>query len=161
MPDTLLSTYPDAEGRFDESFEAPRRPRAHWRRLFSELTQTSAEDIRARLAAAERQIRDSGVTYNVYADPKGLDRPWELDVLPLIIAPDEWQRIETGIAQRASLFNAILGDLYGRQELLRRGIIHAPGNVSQGGLLHPAHGRHPAGDGYLAPAKNSDLVPAA
>ena len=50
----------------------------------SELTATAAVDIRERLSAAERQIRDSGVTYNVYADPQGLDRPWHLDVLPLM-----------------------------------------------------------------------------
>ena len=149
MPDTLLSTYPDPAGRFDESFEAPRKPRAHWRRLFSELTRTSAEDIHERLAAAERQIRDSGVTYNVYADPKGLDRPWELDVLPLIIAPDEWRGIESGIVQRASLFNAILGDLYGKQDLLKQGLIPAPLIFGQSGFLRPAHGIAPSGGVYL------------
>ena len=26
----------------------------------------------------------------------GHDRPWDLDVLPLIIAPDEWQELEAG-----------------------------------------------------------------
>ena len=55
----MLKTYPDPEGRFDELFEEPRKPRAHWLRFFRELTATSAEEIRARLAGAERQIRDT------------------------------------------------------------------------------------------------------
>ena len=37
-------------------------------------------------ADANAQIRENGVTYNVYGDPKGVDRPWELDPLPLLIA---------------------------------------------------------------------------
>ena len=51
------------------------------------------------LSLMERQIRENGITYNVYADPKGADRPWEVDPLPLLIAPAEWAEIEAGIAQ--------------------------------------------------------------
>ena len=36
---------------------------------------------------AKRAIRDNGVTYNVYGDPQGVDRPWALDMMPLLIAP--------------------------------------------------------------------------
>ena len=138
--DDFLSAYPASSGHFDELFEAPHKPRSHWSPLYQALSDISPEDIRARLAAAERQIRDSGVTYNVYADPQGLDRPWDLDVLPFIIAPEEWRRIETGIAQRADLFNRILGDLYGSQSLLKQGLIPAPLIFSQSGFLRPAHG---------------------
>src|SRR5882672_3714191 len=105
MLQEMLAAYPIADGRFDELLEAPLRPRPHWSGLFSELVRASPNQIRERLSAAERQIRESGVTYNVYADPQGLDRPWDLDVLPLIIAPEEWNQIEQGIAQRAQLFN--------------------------------------------------------
>jgi len=145
----MLQAYPDSEGRFDELFEAPRKPRAHWSRFFHALAATSAEDINARLAAAERQIRDSGVTYNVYADPQGLDRPWDLDVLPLIIAPDEWREIESGIAQRAQLFDRILGDLYGSQSLLQQGLIPPSLIFGQSGFLQPAHGMNLPGGVHL------------
>jgi uncharacterized circularly permuted ATP-grasp superfamily protein len=64
---------------------------------------------------AARQIQENGVTYNVYADPKGADRPWELDLLPHVLAADEWQQLSAGIAQRARLLNAVLADLYGPQ----------------------------------------------
>jgi uncharacterized circularly permuted ATP-grasp superfamily protein/uncharacterized alpha-E superfamily protein len=136
----MLKAYPDSDGRFDELFEEAHKPRAHWSQFFQALAATSAEDIRARLAAAERQIRDSGVTYNVYADPQGLDRPWDLDVLPLLIAPDEWREIEAGITQRAQLFDRILSDLYGNQYLLQQGLIPPPLIFGQSGFLPPAHG---------------------
>ena len=149
MLEDMLKTYPDSDGRFDELFEAPSKPRAHWLRFFRALTATSAEEIRARLAGAERQIRDSGVTYNVYADPQGLDRPWDLDVLPLIISPDEWREIEAGIVQRAQLFDRILADLYGSQSLLREGLIPSPLIFGQSGFLRPAQGMNLPGGVHL------------
>ena len=68
-------------------------------------------------------IVENGITYNVYADLKGRDRPWVLDPLPYLISAEEWQAIEAGIAQRARLLNAVLVDLYGKQELLSRGAL--------------------------------------
>jgi len=136
----LLATYPHAHGGFDELFEAPLTPRPHWSRILSELTATSAADIRERLSAAERQIRDSGVTYNVYADPQGLDRPWDLDVLPLIIAPEEWREIEAGVIQRAELFNQVLADLYGSQSLLKQRLVPPSLIFAQSGFLRAACG---------------------
>ena len=41
------------------------------------------------LSLMERQIRENGITHNVYADPKGAGRRWEVDPLPLLIAPAE------------------------------------------------------------------------
>ena len=144
-----LKAYPDSEGRFDELFEAPQKPRAHWSRFFRALMGTSAADIHARLEAAERQIRDSGVTYNVYADPQGLDRPWDLDVLPLIIAADEWREIEAGIRQRAHLFDRVLADLYGAQALLQQGLIPPKLLFGQSGFLRSAHSMNLPGGVHL------------
>jgi uncharacterized circularly permuted ATP-grasp superfamily protein/uncharacterized alpha-E superfamily protein len=149
MLEDMLKAYPDSAGRFDELFEEPSKPRAHWQRFFGALSATSAEEIRARLAGAERQIRDSGVTYNVYADPQGLDRPWDLDVLPLIISPEEWRELEAGIAQRAQLFDLILADLYGSQSLLQEGLIPPPLIFGQTGFLRPARGMNLPGGVHL------------
>ncbi len=140
MPEHMLATYAFEEGRFDELFERPHQPRPHWAGLFRELTRSSAVELRERLSWAERQIRESGVTYNVYADPKGFDRPWDLDVLPLVIAPEEWREIEAGIMQRATVFDAILRDLYGEQALLKSGAIPASLIFNQSAFLRPAHG---------------------
>ncbi len=114
-----------------------------------ELAATSPVDMRQRLSAAERQIRDSGVTYNVYADPQGLDRPWHLDVLPFIIAPEEWREIEAGIIQRAQLFNQVLSDIYGSQSLLKHGLLPPALIFGQSGFLRPARGMNLPGGVHL------------
>lgn len=149
MRDEMFSTYPRADGRYDEMFVAPGQARPHWDQLLEELTGAARGDLRLRQAAAQRQIEESGVTYNVYADPQGIDRPWDLDVLPLVIPPQEWAELEAGIAQRADLLNRILVDLYGSQSLLRDGLI-PPGLVfSQSGYLRPAHGMQLPGNVHL------------
>lgn len=135
----MAPQYPNPEGRFDELFAAPGQPRAPWSKLYATIRGASGGAISEMRTAAERQIRDSGVTYNVYADPKGHDRPWELDVLPLIIDAQEWAHIEAGIAQRARLLNAILADIYGPQSLLKEGLIPPPLVQGHSGFLRPAH----------------------
>lgn len=88
--------------------------RAHWQRLLDHLQRSTPAQLAQRQALLTRQIQENGVTYNVYADPKGADRPWELDLLPHVLAADEWQHLSAGIAQRARLLNAVLADLMAR-----------------------------------------------
>lgn len=71
--------------------------------------------MRDRLTEVARKVRENGVTYNVYADPQGSDRPWDLDLLPLILPHDEWAWIE-GLRARPQNYVA--------QELVR--LSHAP-----------------------------------
>ncbi len=145
----LLADYPAARARFDELFEAPGRPRAHFRAIYDLLARTPARRIGERLESIERQIRDHGVTYNVYADPQGLDRPWELDALPQVIPAEEWSALQAGIAQRAVLLNRILADLYGPQTLLREGLIPPDLVHAHGGFLRAAHGTRAPGGVFL------------
>ena len=52
------------------------------------------EEFANRWRAAQQQIRDNGVTYNVYGDPLGTERPWTLDPIPLLISPAEWRELD-------------------------------------------------------------------
>ncbi|MFO1428330.1 MAG: transglutaminase family protein [Steroidobacteraceae bacterium] len=85
----LLAAYPRAEPRFDEMLGEAGRPRPHWAGLVDMLARAEPARMRDRIATIEREIRDSGLTYNMYADPKGAERPWALDALPVIIGADE------------------------------------------------------------------------
>ncbi|HPA89434.1 MAG TPA: circularly permuted type 2 ATP-grasp protein [Quisquiliibacterium sp.] len=145
----LLAAYPPARDRFDELFEAPLRPRAHWSTMIARMASVGARQIGERLQSAERQIREHGITYNVYADPQGLDRPWELDVLPLLIPQQEWHEIEVAIAQRARLLNLILADLYGPQTLMREGCVPPELVFGHGGFVRAAHGARLASGMHL------------
>lgn len=149
MLQNLFAHYPDALGRYDELRDSEGRPRAHWARLYEELGGLAATVLQSRLEGVARDIRDSGVTYNVYADPQGLDRPWQLDCLPLILPADEWAEIEAGVAQRARLLNLILADLYGEQRLLHEGYLPAAIVLGHSGFLRPARGMKVPGQIFL------------
>jgi len=148
QPDLLANPAPTL-ARYDELMASPGTPRAHWQRFHAELQGTTGLELGDRIGLVERAIRDSGVTYNVYADPKGLDRPWDLDVLPLILPATEWQTLAAGIAQRATLLNDVLKDLYGAGRLLREGLLPPALVLGHSGFLRPAVGTQAPNGIYL------------
>lgn len=121
----------------------------HWQTFFDFLGPEGFADLNHRTANLKRQITGNGVTYNVYADANGPQRPWSLDLFPLIIAPGEWAHIAAGIQQRTRLLNAIMADVYGPQTLLSRGLL--PTALVQGhpGYLRGMQGVQPAGGMFL------------
>jgi uncharacterized circularly permuted ATP-grasp superfamily protein/uncharacterized alpha-E superfamily protein len=145
----LLADYPPAEGRYDEMLAAPGTPRPHWERVFQQLGATSPEMLRERVQWVRRQVRENGVTYNVYADAEGADRPWELDTLPLILPADEWAAIEAAVRQRATLLNRVLMDVYGEQRLLAEGMLPPALVYGHAGFLRPCRGVKAPGEVML------------
>src|SRR5258706_9411967 len=149
MSRELIADYPPATDRYDELFAEPLAPRAHWKPVIEQLAASPVERMRERLLSVQSQVRENGVTYNVYADPQGADRPWELDLLPMILPQEEWSGIEAAIVQRATLLNKILVDVYGEQRLLKEGRL-PPGLVyGHAGFLRPCRGAKPPGDVML------------
>jgi uncharacterized circularly permuted ATP-grasp superfamily protein/uncharacterized alpha-E superfamily protein len=149
MARTLLAIYPHSARRYDEMLTADGAVRGHWRQFFIHLDAVAPEEMRRRLDFVDRRIQENGVTYNVYADASGSDRPWALDPLPLIIPPDEWAELSSAVAQRAMLLNAILADLYGEQTLLAEGLLPPALVYGQHGYLWPCQGIKPPGGVWL------------
>jgi hypothetical protein len=81
---------------------------ADWSRFFNHLGTSGFYDLNHRTANLQRQIRDNGVTYNVYADANGPQRPWSLDLFPMMVSSDDWQHIEAGVRQRARLLDQVM-----------------------------------------------------
>ncbi|MGJ5820089.1 circularly permuted type 2 ATP-grasp protein [Paludibaculum fermentans] len=138
--------YSPNEGYYDELATPQGATRLHWRALMEALKASGPEDLASRWKEAQRLIRDNGVTYNVYGDPHGTDRPWPLDPVPMVIDPQEWAGIETAVAQRASLLNSILEDLYGPQRLLNEGLLPPELVYANPGFLRSCHGIKVPGD---------------
>jgi uncharacterized circularly permuted ATP-grasp superfamily protein/uncharacterized alpha-E superfamily protein len=149
MARTLLAIYPQSARRYDEMLSADGAVRPHWRQFFIHLDSVAPEEMHQRLDFVDRRIQENGVTYNVYADPNGADRPWALDPLPLIIPPEEWAEVSAAVAQRATLLNAMLADLYGEQKLLAEGLLPPALVYGQHGYLWPCQGVKPAGGVWL------------
>src|SRR5262245_29309243 len=106
-------------GTRDEMVGTDGKLRPPWDALLAQLNELGLEELTRRWDEARHLIRENGVTYRVYGDPRGLHRPWQLDPLPLLVPPDEAAALEVGLVQRARLLEAVLADLYGPQQLLR------------------------------------------
>ncbi|MBL0920163.1 MAG: circularly permuted type 2 ATP-grasp protein [Hydrogenophaga sp.] len=120
-----------------------------WADFFDHIGQEGLTDLNRRAENLQRQIRDNGVTYNVYADAGGLQRPWALDLFPTIVSPQDWAQIEAGVQQRARLLNAVMADLYGERELLKRALLPAALVQGHPGYLRTLQGVRPPGDTWL------------
>jgi len=124
-------------------------PRAHWRQLMESLEAIGPEELGRRWARAERRIRENGITYNIYGDPEGADRPWKIDLMPFLIPAEEWRFLEAGIVQRAQLLSLMLEDFYGPQELLTGGHFPAALLYANPAFLRPLVGVKTPAHGYL------------
>jgi uncharacterized circularly permuted ATP-grasp superfamily protein len=149
MPWRLLEDYRPLAGVYDEMSSGAAQPRGHCAALIKSLEGLGRIELSSRWEGAKRAIRDNGVTYNVYGDPQGVDRPWTLDMLPLLIEPDEWARIEAALLQRSRLLNVILADLYGPQRLLREGVLPPSLVLASPSFLRPCHGVRVPNDTYV------------
>jgi uncharacterized circularly permuted ATP-grasp superfamily protein/uncharacterized alpha-E superfamily protein len=97
--------------------------RAHFRPLFEHLDQLGRPELARRWEKARHLLHENGVSYNVYGDPEGLERPWNLSLIPFVIDADEWNALEAGLTQRARLLDALLADVYGPQRVLLEGLL--------------------------------------
>ncbi len=137
-------------GRYDELLDGDGRVRSHWQALIGGVFEDDARAARRATEFTRRMIVENGVTYNVYADVQGRDRPWILDPLPYVLPSAEWRGIEAGVAQRARLLNALLADLYGKQELLSRGALPAELPFGHPNFLWPCAGLKAPEDRWLS-----------
>ena len=125
------------------------RMRTHWRSFIGKFQAMPPSELARRWDVAQTLLRDNGVTYNLHGDPAGLDRPWRLDPLPLVIGGHEWAELSKGIAQRARLLDAILTDLHGPRALIAKGIIPPALVHANPGFLRPCHGWTPVNNRHL------------
>nr|WP_216859998.1 circularly permuted type 2 ATP-grasp protein [Polynucleobacter parvulilacunae] len=128
------------EGHFDELRGESKSLLPQWQTFFESLGSAGLSDLDQRTQELNRQIRDNGITYNVYADEFGPQRPWSVDLFPLLINPDSWQKIQSGVLQRARLLEAIMVDIYGPQNLLKEGWIPPALIHGHPGYLRSMHG---------------------
>ena len=146
---------------YDECFDGDRRPRPHWAPLFESLDRLGPAGIASRWEEGLRIIREHGITYNVYGDPQGRDRPWSLDPVPQLLSPSEWRTLEAGLIQRSRLLNLILRDIYlDTQRLVGNGFIPPELVYSNPGFLRPCRGLPIARQVFLH-LYGADLVRAA
>jgi uncharacterized circularly permuted ATP-grasp superfamily protein/uncharacterized alpha-E superfamily protein len=147
-----------APGHFDELRGARITPESiafkleltsAWADFFRQLGTEGFQDLHRRMQSLQRQVRDNGITYNVYADANGPQRPWSVDLFPLIISQDDWNHIERGVQQRARLLDRVMADVYGPRTLLHNGLLPAALVDGHPGYLRALQGSTPVGGTHL------------
>lgn len=118
-------------GRYDEVVGPDGALRPAWRHLAESVVRITPADLRRADGDILAMLADDGVTY---ARPGEGPVAWQLDPVPLIIEAADWARLETGLAQRAELLNAVLVDLYGEQRLLAEGLLPAAAVLAHSGF---------------------------
>lgn len=93
--------------------------RPHWAQFIECLREVSSAEFSRRMAQAERMLRENGVTYHAFTEKGRQARPWQLDLLPVVLPAEEWEQVHQGLQQRARLLNHLINDIYGGQELVR------------------------------------------
>ena len=120
-----------------------------WKEFFRHFDLGDPQELNRRATRLARQLRDNGVTYNVYADEANLQRPWPLDLFPLLIPPGDWAHIEAGVLQRVRVLEAVMADIYGLRRLLKDGLLPAALVQGHPDYLRAMHGVPPVGGQHL------------
>src|SRR5262245_24594898 len=114
----LILDYHPPSGVHDEMAQSGGDVRPHWQPVVSALDAMGSAALARQWEQAKRLIHENGVSFNVHGDTSGMERPWALDAIPLVIPSEEWGNAADGLAQRARLLDLILADVYGPQRLL-------------------------------------------
>ena len=94
--------------------------RPGWGAMLATVAGLGPEALTRRADLLDRILTEDGVTGLL----PGVDPlAWRCDPLPLLLGAAEFERLETGLAQRARLIEAVLRDVYGPQTLLAEGRI--------------------------------------
>jgi len=145
----LRLAVPASAGHFDELLGQDRLLRPVWRRFFGSLGSAGLADLHRRDELLKRQVREHGVTYNVYSDENGTPRRWSLDLLPFLVEAADWKIIEAAVVQRAAVLCAIMRDVYGPQQLVGEGLLPPALVHGHPGYLRALDGVKPPGDIFL------------
>ena len=119
----LFDNYPVECAHYDEMFLSDGNPRPHCKKLCKALNSIGVEEIKLMQDRAERFFLHEGITFAVYGEQGAQERIIPIDLLPRILAAQDWQTLDQGLRQRLKALNLFLGDIYGDKRILSDGVI--------------------------------------
>ena len=141
-----LETYPALlDQGYDELFDETQAIRPHWLPFLTELDALPEQEPQQRAERLVRHVRKTGIAHDIFADPSARSQRWQLDLAPVIISSAEWLTLDAALVQRARLFDAMLGDLYGDQRVMREGLVPPELVFSDSSYLQACRNIHPSG----------------
>jgi len=125
----------------DEMVDGAGGFRPHWRWMLGALAAIGREELAERAALLDRAFADVEEGALITGAPAA--GGWRCDPIPLVLPAAEFDTLTAGLAQRASLLEAVLRDVYGPQQLLADGLL-PPGLVyANPAFLRPCRSAEP------------------
>jgi uncharacterized circularly permuted ATP-grasp superfamily protein len=103
----------------------------------------SAEQLQQHQKTAQIALLKMGVTFNVYSDSQGIEKVFPFDIIPRLVAAEEWTYLEGGLKQRITALNLFLDDIYNEQKILSDGKMPLEVIASAKDFLQPCVGIKP------------------
>lgn len=99
------------------------RSREGTREICRRLETFELKELRRRSKQADLELFNLGITFTVYSDRQTIDRVLPFDVIPRVLAREDWSVIEAGVKQRVAALNAFLYDVYHDEHILKDGVV--------------------------------------
>lgn len=151
-----ISTY-QTNGFYDEMFEAAGAARPASRYLVNKLGSLPSGELQIRQKAADHELLNMGITFNVYGHTAGTEKVWPFDLIPRIIEEQEWLYVEAGLKQRIRALNKFIDDMYHDQNIVKDGVFPEYMVQSSKGFLEQIRGMNPP-KGIWCHITGTDLV---
>jgi len=155
--DPLGIRHYDTNGFYDEMFAEAGRPRAGFEFLVEKLQSLPLGELQRRQRAADHELLNMGITFNVYGHAAGTEKIWPFDLIPRVMLEQEWRYVESGLKQRIRALNLFIDDIYHDQKILRDGILPESMIATSKGYLKQLHGMNPS-RGIWCHITGTDLV---
>ena len=144
-----LDQYLPPKGVADELLRPDGTLRPVWQPMINHLAGRNPDQVNQDFARGDLYLQDAGVYYRQYTGDESAVRDWPLSHIPVIIGETEWNKLASGIAQRAELLERTMADLYGPATLVRRGILPPQLVARNPEWLRPMVGVKPRSEHYL------------
>ncbi len=104
--------------------DGSRPAKPHVETLWQWLASQPPELLEQAKQDADLLFRRVGITFNVYGDEAGAERLIPFDLIPRVLAAEEWHQLERGLHQRVAALNAFLEDIYNQGgQIIKAGLI--------------------------------------
>ncbi|WP_394757153.1 circularly permuted type 2 ATP-grasp protein [Rhodoferax sp.] len=101
--------------------------REHYKIYDEWLARQPGNMMAKRREEAEMVFRRVGITFAVYGEKDeegvGTERLIPFDLIPRIVAAQDWAFLERGLVQRVTALNRFLHDVYHEQEIIKAGVL--------------------------------------
>jgi uncharacterized circularly permuted ATP-grasp superfamily protein len=144
-------TFDEMRSGADGSIRAAYQGVSRW------LDSTSPERLASTRHEVDQFYRRHGITFGAYGAAEGAETTIPFDIIPRVIAYDEWEFLHKGLVQRVKALNAFLADAYGAREICRAGVIPENQILMNGEFVSMAQGLKLPG-GVHAHIAGIDLV---